>query len=129
MRDNWMDCPDRERSQWWFDAAMDVHQSFYALGVESHHLTRKGLRELASWQKSAADAEPYAPLSLYSPVPGAWGIELPDQSLQAIAYGAATYYDYTGKGVHLGRISSGRSHPRELLMKPLILAQDSGNPT
>ena len=27
MRDNWMDCPDRERSQWTFDVAMDVRSS------------------------------------------------------------------------------------------------------
>jgi hypothetical protein len=82
MRDNWMDCPDRERSQWWFDAAMDVHQvkrheppgtrllpseylsaatppppppqAFYALGPSAQRLTAKSILELTGWQKGVA---------------------------------------------------------------------------
>jgi hypothetical protein len=96
MRDNWMDCPDRERSQWWFDVSMDVHQAFYALSPTARQLTRKGIRELAAWQKVGDLSEPYAPMSIYSPVPGHWVDELPNQSLQSIAYGFATYWDHSG---------------------------------
>ena len=100
MRDSWMDCPDRERSQWTFDVAMDVHQAFYGLGTEAHQLSRKWIRELTAWQKVDASSpayEPaYAPFSLYAPVPGHWVDELPNQSLQSIAYGFWTYFTHTG---------------------------------
>ena len=95
-RDNYMDCPDRERSQWWFDVSLDVHQSFYALDVAAQSLAKKGILELANWQKTGSLAEPWAPLSIYAPVPGGWQSELPDQSLMSIAYGVATYYKHTG---------------------------------
>jgi hypothetical protein len=45
-------------------------------------LACKGIRELASWQKVGNLSEPYAPMSIYSPVPGHWVDELPNQSLQ-----------------------------------------------
>ena len=31
MRDNFMDCPDRERGQWWGDAVNEIGEAFYAL--------------------------------------------------------------------------------------------------
>ena len=73
MRDSWMDCPDRERSQWTFDVAMDVHQAFYALSPTAHLLSKKWLLELTAWQKvdhQSPAYEPYAPMSIYAPVPG-----------------------------------------------------------
>ena len=35
-------------------------------------------------------------MSLYAPVPGHWVDELPNQSLQSIAYGFLTYWHHTG---------------------------------
>ena len=95
MRDNWMDCPDRERSQWTFDVAMDAHQAAYALSPSAHALSRKWLLELVAWQKRGNSSEPYAPESIYAPIPGHWMQELPDQTLQTIAYGLGVYYDHT----------------------------------
>ena len=61
---------------------------------------RKWIRELTAWQKVDASSpayEPsYAPFSLYAPVPGHWVDELPNQSLQSIAYGFWTYFTHTG---------------------------------
>lgn len=31
MRDNYMDCPDRERAQWWGDEVNELGEAFYAL--------------------------------------------------------------------------------------------------
>eukprot|EP00937_MAST-01D_sp_MAST-1D-sp2_P003606 g3606.t1 len=99
-RDSYMDCPDRERSQWPFDVAMDVHQAFYALAPAAAALSRKWIDEFVGWQKvdasAPAYAPTYAPMSLYGPVPGHWVKELPDQSLQSLAYGFSTYFDHTG---------------------------------
>lgn len=79
---------------------MDVHQAFYALGVSATRLSRKWIRELTAWQKidsSSPAYEPtYAPESMYAPVSGHWVDELPNQSLQSIAYGFATFWDHTG---------------------------------
>ncbi len=41
-------------------------------------------------------SEDYAPESIYAPVPGHWIAELPNQSLQSIAYGLGVFWDYTG---------------------------------
>ena len=93
MRDNYMDCPDRERAQWWWDAALEIGESFYALDPQSHLLAKKAMLELAAWQKSDG--------TLYSPVPsGNWNIELPAQMLASIGwYGFYTYYLNTGDPV------------------------------
>ncbi len=90
MRDSYMDCPDRERAQWWWDAALEIGESFYALDPRSHLLAKKAMLELASWQKNDG--------TLYSPVPsGNWNIELPLQMLASIGwYGFYTYYLNTG---------------------------------
>ncbi len=90
MRDNYMDCPDRERAQWTGDAVLESEESFYALDTQSHALARKWLRELVAWQRPDH--------SLYSPVPaGNWDQELPDQILATVGYyGLWTYYLHTG---------------------------------
>lgn len=100
MRDSWTDCPDRERSQWTFDVAMDVHQSMYGLDYQAQKLNQKWMLELTAWQKvddtSPAYEPEYAPMSMYAPVPGHWVDELPNQSLQSIAYGFLTYWRHSG---------------------------------
>jgi len=90
MRDNYMDCPDRERAQWTGDATNESGETFYALSPSSNSLTKKWLHELTGWQKPDG--------SIYAPVPsGSWNLELPDQSLASIGYfGLWNYYLNTG---------------------------------
>lgn len=90
MRDTYMDCPDRERAQWWGDAVNESGEAFYALSVSSHALMKKGMYELIGWQR--ADG------AISSPVPASnWDAELPGQMLASIGYyGFWNYYKNTG---------------------------------
>lgn len=90
MRDTYMDCPDRERSQWWGDAVTESGETFYALCHKSHLLTKKAMYELIGWQKDDG--------RIYSPIPSSnWDIELPGQMLASIGYyGFWNYYLHTG---------------------------------
>lgn len=90
MRDNYFDCPDRERAQWWGDATILMGQSFYQLSPRANLLMRKAIRELVDWQKEDG--------TLFSPIPAEnWDKELPAQSLTAIStYGFWYYYMHTG---------------------------------
>lgn len=90
MRDTYMDCPDRERSQWWGDAVNESGETFYALCPQSHLLTKKAMYELIGWQKEDG--------KIYSPVPSSnWDKELPGQMLASIGnYGFWNYYLHTG---------------------------------
>ena len=90
MRDTYMDCPDRERAQWWGDVVNELGEAFYALDEKAHLLTRKGIRELMDWQR--ADS------TIFSPVPaGNYSDELPMQMLASVGYyGFWTYYMGTG---------------------------------
>ena len=90
MRDTYMDCPDRERAQWWGDVVNELGEAFYALDEKAHLLTRKGIHELMDWQR--ADS------TIYAPVPsGNYKDELPMQMLASVGYyGFWTYY--TGSG-------------------------------
>jgi len=90
MRDSYMDCPDRERAQWWGDEVNEGGEAFYALCPQSHLLFRKGMYELIGFQR--ADS------SLFSPVPSAnWEKELPSQMLSSVGYyGFWNYYLNTG---------------------------------
>ena len=108
MRDTYMDCPDRERAQWWGDVVNELGEAFYALDAERGPLlARKGIEELVAWRKPDG--------SLYSPIPagrppsfgsgpvgklvrdGTWDRELPLQMLASVGwYGFWTYYWYSG---------------------------------
>ncbi|MCX6996885.1 MAG: NPCBM/NEW2 domain-containing protein [Kiritimatiellaeota bacterium] len=90
MRDNYMDCPDRERAQWWGDAVNELGEAFYVFDPPGYQLAQKAILELANWQR--------ANKTLYSPVPsGNWGAELPPQMLASVGkYGFWVYYFYTG---------------------------------
>jgi alpha-L-rhamnosidase len=90
MRDTYMDCPTRERAQWWGDAVIEIEQTFFALDRRADLLSRKAISDLTSWMKSDG--------TLYSPVPaGNWSSELPQQMLASIGYaGFWTYYMNTG---------------------------------
>jgi alpha-L-rhamnosidase len=90
IRDNYFDCPDRERAQWWGDAVIEVGQTFYALDRSADSLSRKAIYELVDWRKPDG--------SFYSPVPGGgWDSELPGQMLMSIGkYGFWNYFMHTG---------------------------------
>ena len=113
MRDTYMDCPDRERAQWWGDVVIQAESAFYACdATESTKLTRKGIHELIDWQR--------ADHSLYSPIPtgiprashmdvdrkqGCWDRELPTQMLASIGwFGFWNYYRYTGDLESIARV-------------------------
>ncbi len=89
MRDNFFDCPDRERAQWWGDVTVMMGELFYSYDEVSHDLMRKAIYELCDWQKEDG--------GLSSPIPGNYKHELPGQMLASIGrYGIYTYYEYTG---------------------------------
>ena len=90
MRDTYMDCPDRERAQWWGDVVNELGEAFYALDEKAHLLTRKGIRELMDWQRPDS--------TIYAPIPsGNYDSELPMQMLASVShYGFWTYYMGTG---------------------------------
>lgn len=90
MRDTYMDCPDRERAQWWGDEVNESGEAFYALDTASHLLQKKGMYELIAWQREDS--------TLFSPIPaGNWDKELPIQMLTSIGYyGFYNYYLNTG---------------------------------
>lgn len=90
MRDTYMDCPDRERSQWWGDVVNELGEAFYSLDYKAHLLTKKGIYELMNWQRKDS--------VIYAPVPsGNWNQELPMQMLASVGYyGFWTYYVGTG---------------------------------
>jgi len=90
IRDGFVDCPGRERAQWWGDITLELQQAFYALDRRSDQVSRKAILELAAWQKPNG--------VLFSPIPaGNWDRELPMQMLAAVGrYGFWEYYRHTG---------------------------------
>lgn len=101
MRDTYMDCPERERAQWWGDVVNQMSESFYSLCPASHLLARKGMLELIAWQKDDS--------TLFAPVPaGNWGNELPMQMLNSVGYyGFWTYLMYTGDTTTIRQVLPG----------------------
>jgi len=90
MRDNYMDCPDRERGQWWGDAVNELGETFYCLSPSASQLTFKGFEEIFNWQREDG--------VMYSPCPaGNWNRELPCQILATVGYyGIYTQSFYSG---------------------------------
>jgi hypothetical protein len=101
MRDTYMDCPDRERAQWWGDAVNESGEAFYALSLPAANITQKGMLELINWQRKDG--------VLYSPVPeGNWKKELPGQMLASVGYyGFWNYYFNTGDRETIEKVYSG----------------------
>lgn len=88
MRDTFMDCPDRERVQWWGDVNVEMQMMMYCLDEKALLLYRKGADSMAGW---AADTG-----HILTVVPsGTEQFELPFQNLAGI-WGFWYYYDYTG---------------------------------
>ena len=89
MRDNYMDCPDRERAQWWGDVVVELGEASYVFDSKAHLLTRKAILELMNWQQPNG--------VIASPCPGWYKSELPCQMLASGGYyGFQTYYMLTG---------------------------------
>lgn len=89
MRDNYMDCPDRERAQWWGDVVVELGEAGYVFDERAHLLTRKAILELMMHQQEDG--------AIASPVPGWYRAELPCQMLASVGYyGFYTYYMQTG---------------------------------
>jgi len=89
MRDAIQD-PDRERSQWWGDAAIISGEILYSCDNNGVKAIKKTINNLVDWQKPDG--------TLFSPIPsGSWDKELPQQMLASIGkYGFWNYYYYTG---------------------------------
>lgn len=108
MRDNYMDCPDRERGQWWGDAVNELGEAFYVFDPPAYSLTKKAVLELARWQR--ADGTMFSPVPAGIPKPnagqdGSWSKELPPQMLASVSkYGFGTYYLYTGDADTIRRV-------------------------
>lgn len=89
MRDNFMDCPDRERGQWIGDVSVQAPQVMYLLSESARKLLKKSIFDFINLRKGDV---------LVGNVPGAHFSELPSQSLNAISEVGliAQYYHYTG---------------------------------
>ncbi len=89
MRDNYMDCSDRERAQWWGDEVNELGEAFYVLDPRGWQLATKGIYELINWQRPDG--------VIASPVPSLnWCKELPLQMLASVGwYGFYTQAFYS----------------------------------
>lgn len=89
MRDNFMDCPDRERGQWIGDVSVQVPQVFYLLSENAVLLVKKAIYDFINNRKGDV---------LMGNVPGENFLELPAQSLNAISeWGMiAKYVEHSG---------------------------------
>lgn len=103
MRDTYMDCPDRERAQWWGDVVSQLGEAFYVFDARhGPRLARKAIYELCRWQR--ANGVLYSPVpsgvrrpGIEFPLDGSWDQELPQQMLASVGwYGFWTFYRYTG---------------------------------
>ena len=88
MRNNFMDCPDRERGQWIGDVSVQAPQVFFVYDKEAQKLLKKAIRDFIYLRHGDV---------LVGNVPGQHSSELPSQSLVAISdYGLiGEYYHYT----------------------------------
>lgn len=89
MRNNFMDCPDRERGQWIGDVSVQASQVFFVYDDKAKILLKKAITDFIYLRKGDV---------LVGNVPGENFMELPSQSLVAISeFGLlGEYYTYTG---------------------------------
>ena len=98
MRDNFKDCPDRERAQWWGDVTTVMIMTMYAFVSNSYLLYQKGVEAMLSHIDDTKVLQTVVPIS------GDY-FELPVQQLAGIV-GFLTYYEYTGDRAFLERVYS-----------------------
>ena len=98
MRDNYMDCPDRERAQWWGDVTSEMIMTMYSMDSNSYLLYQKGVEAMLS------HVDETKVLQTVVPINGDY-FELPVQQLAGIV-GFKTYYEYTGDKAFLEKVYS-----------------------
>jgi len=96
IRDNYMDCPDRERAQYIGDAINEMEEAYYSLGAAVDALTAKCIANIVDYQaivngNEGRETDYY----MSNDRPGTHPQELIIQSL-GTAYGAARHYLFTG---------------------------------
>ena len=96
MRDNFMDCPDRERAQWWGDVTSEMIMTMYSMDSNSYLLYQKGVQAMLSHVDDTKILQSVVPIS------GDY-FELPVQQLAGIV-GFFTYYEYTGDKAFLEKV-------------------------
>ena len=96
MRDNYMDCPDRERAQWWGDATSEMIMTMYSMDSSSYLLYQKGVEAMLSHVDDTNVLQTVVPIS------GDY-FELPVQQLAGII-GFLTYYEYTGDKAFIEKV-------------------------
>lgn len=89
MRDTFMDCPDRERTQWWGDVNIEMQMLLYCMDERAAALYEKGVNSLIGWYNATGKMLTVVPS-------GREQFELPFQNLAGI-YGFYIYYVHTGK--------------------------------
>lgn len=87
MRDNYMDCPDRERALWMGDLSVEMEEAIYGLDSNANALYEKAIRTFLGWQEG--NSFNTVPSSITSK------LHLPMQNLLAII-SVNNYYKYTG---------------------------------
>ena len=96
MRDSFMDCPDRERAQWWGDVTSEMIMTMYSMDSNSYLLYQKGVEAMLSHVDETKVLQTVVPIS------GDY-FELPVQQLAGIV-GFLTYYEYTGDKAFLEKV-------------------------
>ncbi len=96
MRDNFMDCPDRERAQWWGDVTSEMIMTMYSMDSNSYLLYQKGVEAMLS------HIDDTNVLQTVVPINGDY-FELPVQQLAGIV-GFLTYYEYTGDKAFIEKV-------------------------
>lgn len=96
MRDSFMDCPDRERAQWWGDVTSEMIMTMYSLDSNSYLLYQKGVEAMISHVDDTKVLQTVVPIS------GDY-FELPVQQLAGIV-GFLTYYEYTGDKAFIEKV-------------------------
>ncbi len=90
MRDNFMDCPDRERAQWWGDVTNEMMMFMYCLDTNAYALYEKGLYTKMGFCDTLNTPKLRTVVPAYKS-----NCELPMQELAGIC-GMWEYYLYTG---------------------------------
>ena len=96
MRDNFMDCPDRERAQWWGDVTNEMIMTMYSLNSNSYLLYQKGAQAMISHVDESKVLQTVVPIKDDY-------FELPMQQLAGIV-GFYTYYEYTGDADFVAKV-------------------------
>ena len=96
MRDNFMDCPDRERAQWWGDVTSEMIMTMYSMDSNSYLLYQKGVEAMLSHIDDTKVLQTVVPIS------GDY-FELPVQQLAGVV-GFMTYYEYTGDKAFIEKV-------------------------